>query len=100
MQVNVEAAKIDILRQEIFGRRISGIRKKSVWIDCAPDPNQALDKMRDPAHAKPAHHRARDFVADEIAEYRRMTGMRVYRKPDRFSNLTAFLSIALNYDVL
>ena len=82
VQVNVEAAKIDILRQEIFGRRISGIRKKSVGIDCAPDPNQALDKIRDAAHTEPPHHRARDFVADEIAEYRRMTGMRVYPNPD------------------
>ena len=39
MQVNIEAAKIRVLGQQIFGRRISGVGKEGIRIDCAPHPD-------------------------------------------------------------
>ena len=38
VKVNVEARKIGILREQIFGGRIRRIRKERIRIDCAPDP--------------------------------------------------------------
>ena len=79
VQINVEAEKIDILREEIFGRRISRVRKERVGIDRAADADQFLHELRDAAHAEPAHHRARDFVADQVTEDRGMTDIRLHR---------------------
>ena len=75
VQVNVEAEEIDVLRKEKFRRRITRVGKENVRIGLAPDANEVLDEFRHAPHAEPAHHRARDFVADEITEDRRMTGM-------------------------
>ena len=61
VQVNVETVEIDVLREEIFRRRITRVGKENVRIDLAPDPNEMLDKFRHPAHAEPAHHRGRRF---------------------------------------
>ena len=79
VQINVEAEKIDILRQEIFGRRISRVGKENVGIDRAADANQFFHELGDPAHAEPAHHRARDFVADQVTEDSGMTDVCLHR---------------------
>src|SRR6202043_1965510 len=79
VQVNVKAEKIDILRQKIFSRRISGVGKENIRIDRASDLNQFLHKIGDATHTEPAHHRARDLISDEVTENRRMTGMRADR---------------------
>jgi hypothetical protein len=39
VKVNVETTKIGILRQQIFGWRIGGIRKEGIRVDPASDPN-------------------------------------------------------------
>src|SRR5207244_10635892 len=74
MQVNVEAKEIDILRKQIFGRWIRRVRKENLRIDGASDSNQLFDKLGDASHAEPAHHRARNFVTDQITKYGGMTG--------------------------
>ena len=81
VQVNVEAEEIDVLREEIFRRRITRVGKENVRIGRAPDPDEVLDKFRHAPHAEPAHHRGRNFVADEITEDRGMTGIRFDRAP-------------------
>src|SRR5262249_676740 len=68
MKVNVETAKIGILRQQIFRRRVCGIRKEGIRIDGTPDANQFLYKFNHPARAEPAGHCAGDFVADQITK--------------------------------
>ena len=39
VKVNVKTAKIGILRKQIFGGRVSGIREERIRIDSTPDPN-------------------------------------------------------------
>ena len=39
VEVNIETAKVGILRQQIFGRRIGSIGEQSIRIDAAPDAN-------------------------------------------------------------
>ena len=51
VQVNIEAKEIDILRQQILGRRIGGVGEEGVGIDLASDSNQMLDKLGDPPDA-------------------------------------------------
>ena len=46
VQVNIEAEKIDVLRQEIFGRRISGVGKENVRIERAADADQTFRRIR------------------------------------------------------
>ena len=68
VQVNIETGKIDVLRQEIFGRWISGVGKKNIRIHATSDPNQFLYEFCDAACPEPTHHRARNFIADEVTE--------------------------------
>src|SRR5437667_9222198 len=39
VKVNIKTTKIGILWQQIFGRRIRGVGKERITIDCAPDAN-------------------------------------------------------------
>src|SRR5436853_5188417 len=75
VQINIEAAKIDILRKEVLGRRIRRVRKQHIRIESASDPNELLDKLSNAAHSEPAHHCGGDFVSNQIPEDRRMTGI-------------------------
>src|SRR4029453_11640736 len=66
VEINVEAAEIDVLRQKIFGGWISGVGKKNVGIESAADPHQRFDKLRHAARTQPADHRAWNFVGHQI----------------------------------
>ena len=48
---------------------------------------RCLDEFRHAPHAEPAHHRGRDFVADEITEDGRMPRMLGDRRSDRLDDL-------------
>ena len=99
VKVNVETAKIGILRQQIFRRRVRGIGKKGIRIDCTADPNQFLYKFNHPTRAEPAGHCAGDFVADQITENCWMSGVFAYCVPDCFGNLLANRSFAQELDM-
>src|ERR671931_438502 len=100
VKVNIETAKIGILRQQVLGRRVSGIGKESIWIDTASDPNQVFHKFNHPTRAEPARHRAGDFVADEITKDCGMSGVLAHRSTNSFSNLPANRSFAQELDML
>src|SRR5258708_1333994 len=100
VQINVEAKKVDILRQEIFGRRISRVRKENVRIDCTTDSNQMFDKLGYAAHPEPAHHRTGDFISNQITEDRRMTAMFAHRLVHRTRNLVARFFLSQKLDML
>src|SRR5437762_7705686 len=68
VKVNVETAKIGILRQQIFRRRIRGIGKEGIRIDGTSDPDQFLYKFNHPTRAKPAGHCAGDLVCRLLPE--------------------------------
>ena len=70
VQVDVEAKEIDILRQQILRRRISRVGKENIGVLRASDADEMFDKLGHASHAKPARHRARDLVADQITEHR------------------------------
>src|SRR6266567_7829122 len=72
VKVNVETAKIGILRQQIFRRWVCGIGKEGIRIDSTAYANQFLYKFNHPTRAKPAGHCAGDLVADQITKNRRM----------------------------
>src|ERR1043166_4844149 len=99
MKVNVETAKIGILRQQIFGRRVSGIGKEGARIHSAPDPNQFLHKLNYPPCTEPARHCAGDLVADEITKNCRMAGVFTHRSTNSFSDLPANRSFAEELDM-
>src|SRR2546423_15633891 len=61
VKVNVETAKIGILREQIFRRRGRGIGKKGVRIERTADPNQFLPKIKHPTAAHTAGPCAGDF---------------------------------------
>ena len=69
MEINVEAKKIDVLRQQIFRRRKRRVGKENVRIDRAADADEMFDKLNHVPDAEPARHRAGDFVADEITQH-------------------------------
>src|SRR5262249_46237883 len=69
VEVNVEAEKIDVLREQIFRRRIGRIGKKDIGIDRAPDANKMFDEFGHAADTEPARHRARDLVTDQVSEH-------------------------------
>src|SRR5436190_11445624 len=56
VKINIKTAKIGILRQQVFGWRISGIGKQGMRIDRAPELNQFLHKFNHSARAEPARH--------------------------------------------
>src|SRR5881398_2159044 len=56
MQINVEAKKIDVLREQEFSRRISGVGELNARIEAAAHRNEMLDKLCDASHAQPADH--------------------------------------------
>ena len=100
VQVNVETAKIDVLREKIFGWRIRGVGKKRSGVNCPPHPNQFLDKFHHPARAKPAHHGAGNFVSNKISENRRVARISTHSCTHCFSNLTARFSLGQKLDML
>ena len=100
VQVNVEAEKIDVLREQIFRRRKSGVGIKNVRIDCAPDANEMFHKLDHAMHAKPARHRARNFVAHQVTEHRRVSDITRHRRPHHFRDLVANPSFAQELNVL
>src|ERR1044072_2417474 len=63
VKVNVKTAKIGILRQQILGGRVSGVRKKRLRIDRTTYPDQLLNEFDYPARTEPAGHGARNFIA-------------------------------------
>src|SRR5205085_7794126 len=94
VQINVEAEKVDILRQQIVGRRISRVGKKNVRINRASDAHQIFDELSDTAHAEPAGHRARDLVADEITKHGRIANVTTHRAANRSRDFIAHFFVA------
>src|SRR6202040_1918753 len=76
VEVDVEAGEVTVLREEKLRGRIAGVGEKHVRIGLTADSNQVLDKFSHAPDAEPAHHRARDLVADEITENGGVTAMR------------------------
>ena len=91
VQVDVEAAEIDVLREEIFRRRITRVGKENVRIRFASDADERFEKLRHAPHAEPAHHRRRDFVADEITKDGRVPRMLGDRGSHRLHDLASSL---------
>src|SRR5207245_10583148 len=73
MEINVKTEKIDILRKQIFGRRIGCVGIKNIRVRRASDPNKMLNKLGHAGHTEPPRHRARDLVTDQITEHGRVT---------------------------
>src|SRR5579884_492495 len=86
MKIDVETTKVGVLRQKIFGRRISGIREERLGVDSTADLNQLLDKFNNPMGTKPAGHSARNLVAHQVTENRPMPGTGRHRAADVFNN--------------
>ena len=99
MEVNVEAKKIDILREKKFGWRIGGIGEKRARIQIATDRNQMLNEFRNAAHAEPPDHLWCDFVADQISENGRMTGVHFHRVGNRARNFISGAAFAQKFNV-
>ena len=100
MEINVETEKIDILRKQIFGRRIGCVGIKNIRVHRASDPNKMLNKLGHAAHTQPARHRARDLVTDQITEHGRVTGISPDGVADHPRNFIAHLFLAQKFDVL
>src|SRR5206468_1844770 len=78
VEVHVKTAKISILRQQIFGRGICRIRKESIRIDSASDPDQFLYKFNHSTRAEPPRHGAGNFVADQVTKNCRVSDVRLH----------------------
>ena len=59
-----------------------------------------FEELRYPAHAEPAHHRARNFIPDEVTEDRGMTGIFSHRFPHRVGDRITSRFLAQKFDVL
>ncbi len=100
VQVNVEGEEVDVLRQQVLGRRITRVGIKRTRIDRAGEIDELLEEFRDAADAEPAHHGGGDFVADEVAEDRRMALVTRDALADRLDHLRANAAIVEKLDVL
>ena len=72
VQVDVEGQEVDVLRQQILGRRIARVGVEGAGILAAGDVDQMLDEFRHTLRAQPAYHRRGDLVAEQVAEDRVM----------------------------
>ena len=100
MQVDVEAIKIQVLRQQKFGRRISGVGVKDIRIDLPSDAHQFLHELGDATHPQPARHLRRDFVAHEVTQDGGMTGVGANRPLHRLFDFLARLALTQKLNVL
>ncbi len=87
VQVDIEAAEIDVLRQEVFRRRIAGVGEEDIRVRLASDADQRLEKFGHAPHPEPAHHGGWDFVADEVTEDGGMAGVGRHRLAHGIDNL-------------
>ena len=81
-QVHVEGREIKERQPEIFRRRIVHVRHEGVRILILRDPVQALDELLDAAPPVPSDDGRGDFVADAVAEDRRVSRARADPPPD------------------
>src|SRR5438477_9902269 len=100
MEINVETEKIDILRKQIFGRRIGCVGIKNIRVHRTSDPNKKLNKLVYATQTKPPRHRARDLVTDQITEHGRVTDISPDGVADHPRNFIAHLFLAQKFDVL
>src|SRR5437667_6764916 len=99
VQVNIKATKIGILRQQIFGWGISGVRKERVRIDRASDANQFLDKLNHSARAEPSRHRTGNLIAYEVTKDGRVPGVRLHCSANGVPDLFAGRSFTQELDM-
>ena len=59
-----------------------------------------FDELRHPAHAEPAHHRARNFIPDQITKDRWMAGIFGNAFSDRINDRVACRFLAQKFDML
>src|SRR5437588_8629455 len=100
MEINVETEEIDILRQQLFGRRVSRVGKQHVRINRASDSDEVFYKLSNASHTQPARHRAGNFVADQITEHRRIVDVSVYGIAHHSGDFIAHSLLAKKFDVL
>src|ERR1051325_6880212 len=100
MQIDVKAREIAVLWKKKLRWRITGVREKDVRIRRAPNSDQVLDEFSHPPHPKPAHHRTRDFVTDEVTEDSWMTAMRPHGSFNTRDNLVPRPSLAQELHML
>ena len=100
VQVDIECHKVAVLRKEILGRRIAGVREKGARVFRAADVDQLLDKLRDFPRSEPTHHRRRDFIADQVAEDRRMPCVFFNPVANRLLRLVADFRVVEKFQML
>src|SRR5947207_4069313 len=92
VKINIKTRKIVILRQQVFGWRISGIVKEGIRINRASEPNQFLHEFNHATRPEPARHCAGDLVANQVTEYCWMPGVCAHGGTHSFGNLFAHRS--------
>ena len=70
VQVDVESQEVDVLREEVLGRRVAGVGVERAGILPAGDIDQMLDELGDALGSEPAHHGGGDLVAEQVSEDR------------------------------
>ena len=100
VQVNIECREVAILRQQVFGGRITGIREQRPRVRLPADRDQFLDELCDLPCAEPANHRRWNLIADEVAENCRMPGVLGNTLPNRFASGGPDFRIAQEFQML
>src|SRR5205823_5986838 len=100
VEVNIEAAEVDVLRKQKLGGRKSGVGIERTVIDAASQPDKLLDEIGDATDAEPAHHLRRDFVANEVAEDGGVTSMRFDDRGHRLPDIAARTLLMQELDML
>ena len=68
VQVDVEGQEVDVLRQQILGRRIARVGVQCAGILATGNVDQMLDEFGDALRPEPADHGGGDLVAEQVAE--------------------------------
>src|SRR4029434_2560401 len=68
LEVNVEAVKIDVRREQILGRWVTCVTVERARIGLAGDLDQLFEKLHAPLGAEPADHRRGNLIANEVAK--------------------------------
>ena len=100
VEIDVEGEKIDVLRKQILGGRITRVAVKRARIGRACDADELLDKLRDAPRAEPAHDARRDFVSDEVGKNRVVSPVLPHRLANRADDLRADFPVVQKLDVL
>ena len=95
----MKRGEVRVLWKQIFGRRITRVRKERTVIFLASDVDQGFHKLGDLPGTQPSNHGRGNFISDEIAKNGAMAGILAHALGDGTFGISADLTVVKKFQM-